>query len=169
MRTFAQRITSNDRIRIERDPLHAILVDPDMLAQLTPLVQSIEVRGDRWEWQLIGINALGIKAAPRFTTVMDIAETRIAFEPADDTDELAAATGAITVEPDGDAHTVVAIDLTATVELPLPRLATRAVQSVMFSTMKAGGARFAENLLRHLGDPPHRGLDVRAPGLAVDR
>ncbi len=163
MSTFAQRITSNDRIQVDPVALHEVLVTSKMLARLTPLVASIDVDGERWTWQLVGVNALGINAAPAFTTLMNIDDRRIAFEPDPTTDERATATGVITVEPDGPAHTVVAIDLTATVDLPLPRMTTRAVQSVMFSTMKAGGARFAENLLRHLGNPPHRGLDVRNP------
>jgi carbon monoxide dehydrogenase subunit G len=168
--TFAQRILSSDRIEAAPEPLRDVLGSPALLAELTPLVQGIEVAGDRWRWQLVGITALGISAAPAFTTVMAVEPTRIAFRPDPSRPERASATGHISVEPDGPDHTVVAIDLTATVDLRLPSVAARAVRSVMYSTMRAGGARFADNLLAHLGDPPHRGLDVRpgpTPGPAV--
>jgi uncharacterized protein YndB with AHSA1/START domain len=161
MTTFAQRITSNDRIEVQPERLYEYFVTPHLLAKLTPLVKSIDVDDDHWTWQLVGVNALGINAAPCFTTIMDVDTDRIGFRPDPHADDRASATGTITVEADGPEHTVVAIDLTATVALPLPRMAAKGVQSVMFSTMKAGGSRFADNLLRELGNPYHRGLDVR--------
>jgi carbon monoxide dehydrogenase subunit G len=161
MATFSQGIISDDRIEVDQQRIHRILTDPTRLAQLTPLVKSIQDDGNRWTWQLVGINALGIQAAPSFTTLMDIGPEKIAFRPAPDVDERATATGHLTVTRDGDTHTTVAIELVATVELPVPKMAARGVQSVMFQTMKAGGARFADNLLTHLGSPPHRGLNVR--------
>jgi hypothetical protein len=167
MTRFAQRILSDDRIRVAAPTLHRCLTSPEALAELTPLVAAISAEGDRWVWQLVGISALGITAAPSFTTLMDVGETRIGFEPDPGRPERASATGFIVVEPDGPDHTRVAIDLTATVELPLPQAAGRAVRRVMYRTMRAGGTRFAEALLHRLGDPPHRGLHVR-PGPAPD-
>ncbi|MEE8601185.1 hypothetical protein [Euzebya tangerina] len=170
MGSFAQRIISDDRIAVAPARVHEVLSTPEMLAELTPLVASIDVHlagpdGDRWTWQLSGVNALGIRAAPSFTTLMDIGEQAIIFAPEPGTDERAMASGRIDVTAGSTMEeTVVAIDLIATVELPLPQLARRAVKSVMFQTMKVGGTRFAENLLRHLGDPWHRGLNVRDPG-----
>lgn len=162
MPRFTQTVRSDDRITTTPDRVWAVLVDPALLARMTPLVDVIIVDGERWRWRLITLSGLGMTAAPQFTTVMrlDVGH-RIDFEPAPETDDRASASGFLTVEADGE-DTVVAIDVTATVDLPLPVVMARPVTRVMFSTMKAGGTRFARNLLVHLGDPPHRGLDVRS-------
>ena len=173
MTTFAQRIVSDDLIAVPPSVIHTILSTPDDLAELTPLIDTVTPQedGDRWVWQLNGINALGISAAPKFTTDMAISDERIAFQPVEGTGERATATGHLEVrEPRGtdregrswEGGTFVLIDLVATVELPLPKAMSRPVQRVMFRTMKAGGARFAENLLAHLDGAAHRGLDVRS-------
>ena len=162
MAQFAQRITSSDRIAVAPARVHEVLTDPDLLARLTPLVAGITVEGDRWTWRLTGVQAMGVKVAPEFTTMMEIGPNSIAFEPAPDADERASADGQIDVTPGRtEDETVVAIDLIAVVELPLPKMASRGVKTVMFQTMKVGGSRFADNLLKHLGNPWHRGLDVR--------
>lgn len=163
---FSQTVLSDDLIQIAPEALWEVLVDPELLAELTPLVDRITQLEDRWMWRLVTVNALGIKAAPEFTTLIRLDEgSRIDFEPDPTADERASAQGFLTVGPDGDGGARIAIDVTATVELPLPSVMGRPVRGVMFQTMKAGGSRFARNLLSHLGDPPHRGLDVRA----VDR
>lgn len=162
MTKFAQGITSTDRIGVPPDRVHRVMADPDLVADLTPLVQGITVDGDRWRWQLTGIRALGLSIAPAFMSLMDIDQECITFRPDPQATEMATATGELSMTEDGPDHTALAIDLVATVDLPLPRIMGGAVRRVMFETMKAGGNRFADNLLRHLGDPPHRGLDIRA-------
>ncbi|CAN5360741.1 hypothetical protein BH23ACT9_BH23ACT9_16170 [soil metagenome] len=161
MPTFSQTVLSDDRIKATPEEVWAVLVDPVMLAKLTPLVDTITVEGERWTWRLTTVNGLGLTAAPEFTTVMRLGEgRRIDFEPDPQSGERATAKGFLTVDVDGD-ETILAIDVTASVDLPLPRMMSKPVRSIMFSTMKAGGSRFARNLLRHLGNPSHRGLDVR--------
>lgn len=166
MPRFSQTVLSDDQIQIAPEALWEVLVDPDLLAELTPLVDRITQLEDRWTWRLVTVNALGMRAAPEFTTLIRLHDgTRIDFEPDPSAEERASAEGFLTVGPDGDGGARIAIDVTATVELPLPTVMGRPVRRVMFQTMKAGGTRFARNLLAHLGNPPHRGLDVRA----VDR
>lgn len=162
MNRFAQGIVSTDRINVQPERVHEIMADPDLLAKLTPLVQKITTDGDRWRWQLVGINALGLSIAPAFLSVMDIGEECITFRPDPHASEMATASGELSVTADGPAHTSLAIDLVATIDLPVPKMMGAAVRRVMFETMKVGGARFADHLLRHLGDPPHSGLNIRA-------
>ncbi|WP_157965462.1 hypothetical protein [Euzebya rosea] len=162
MTCFAQRVIANDVLDVEHDRVFDVLADPDCLATLTPLVARIDTNGDRWTWQLVEVSALGVTATARFTTLMDIGTDAIRFRPAPDVDERASATGHLEVTPEADGRTRVAIDLTATVELPLPRMMSRPVTAVMFATMRGGGSRFADNLLDHLGNPGRRGMEVRA-------
>ena len=161
MTTFAQRIISDDRIAVAPDAVWAVLSDPDRLAGLTPLVDHIRVDGDRWRWQLVTVRGLGLEVALSLTTIMDISDTAIAFRPDPEADDRAGARGQLDVVGDGPDHTTVAIDLEASVDLPLPRLATRAVRGVMYPAMRTAGVRFATNLLHELGDPDHKGINVR--------
>jgi carbon monoxide dehydrogenase subunit G len=162
MPTFSQRVLSDDRIDTSPGEVWEVLVTPELLARLTPLVDRITVDGDLWHWRLTPVSGLGMTEAPEFTTLMHLEEgRRISFEPAPGADDRASAVGELRVDADGDGTTV-AIDITASVDLPLPGLMGRAVRGVMFQTMKAGGSRFARNMLAHLGDPPHRGLHVRS-------
>ncbi len=161
MTTFAQRIVSDDRIATPSERVWAVLRDPDALARLTPLVDRIEVDGDRWRWQLATVRGLGLEEALSLTTVMEFSDQAIAFRPAPEAGDRASARGQLDVVADGEAHTRVAIDLEATVDLPLPRLAAKAVQAVMYPAMRTAGVRFANNLLAELGNPGHDGVNVR--------
>lgn len=161
MAEFSQRIVSDDVIATNPDALWQVLCDPDRVAELTPLVAVVTEEGDRWRWRLTGIKALGIQAAPVFTTVMDIGRLHMRFTPAPDTAERASAAGTLLVRPEEEDRAFIAIDLTATVDVPLPSQLDSPVRRVMFRAMRAGGERFAHNLLDSLGNPWHRGLDVR--------
>lgn len=164
MPRFTQTVRSDDRISTTPDRVWAVLTDPQLLAQLTPLVDTITPDGDLWRWRLTRISGLGMSAAPQFTTLVRLQEgRRIDFEPPPGARDRASAAGFLTVQPEGE-ETVVAIDVTATVDLPLPRAMQRPVRALMYRTMRAGGTRFARNLVAHLGDPPHRGLRVHDAG-----
>lgn len=161
MAVFTQRVVSDDRIAAPKQDICKVLLDPDQLAVFTPLVDRITVDGDRWTWSLVGVSALGTSVAPTFTTIMDISEDGFAFRPDPGSSDRASARGELRVTPDGPDHTELHIDLTASIELPLPRMARGAVEQVMFRSMKAGGSRFADNLLAHLGNPTRRGMNLR--------
>ena len=133
-----------------------VLTDPAVLAALTPLVHSIEPEGEQWRWTLIGIDGLGIRAQPSFTEHMAFVDDReIVFTPAPPPDqtERAAVEGSYRLDPATGGCTV-SIDLTVRVDLPLPGLARRSVETIMTSTMRTTGQRFAANLYEHLGLDP---------------
>lgn len=162
MTRFSTRIESSDVVGAPREAIFAVLQDPDLLAELTPLVEAITRIDDtpRWRWQLAGISALGTRFHPCFTVAMHFQEpARIDFahDPPAGASEHAAAEGIYELDevsasdefPDGG--TRVAIQLDVHVELPLPKVSRRAVEGVMHRTTEKMGERFAVNLRRHLG------------------
>ena len=156
MTTFSSRNVSEADVPAPRADIWAILTDPARLASITPLVRSIKADGDLWCWQLAGISALGVKVAPSFVERMDFVDgERIEFTPAPPagTEERAGATGTYVLSDAGDG-THLAIDITIEADLPLPKVAKRAVEKVMASMMERTGDRFARNLYDQLGLDP---------------
>lgn len=163
MTRFTTTVRTDDIVHADPDAVWAAMGDPALLARLTPAVAEItRTDGDRWCWRLVGINALGVTAAPSFTERMtyDHERRRIDFahDPPDGKSEAAGAAGTYHLIRT-DEGVYVGIDLTAHVDLPLPRLARRAVETVMARTIVSGGGRFADGLLRHLGATA-RGMQV---------
>ncbi|CAN5499235.1 hypothetical protein BH10ACT1_BH10ACT1_25850 [soil metagenome] len=156
MASFSSRNQSTAVVPAKRSAIWAVLADPDALADLTPLVKAISADGDLWCWQLNGISALGVSVAPAFTERMKFEEgERIDFEPDPPFGEQrAGATGTYLLSDAADGATALAIDITITAELPLPRAAKRAVEKVMAATMARTGDRFARNLYVRLGLDP---------------
>jgi len=156
MASFSSRNRSTATVPAKRDAIWKVLSDPGALADLTPLVKAISAEGDLWCWQLNGISALGISAAPAFTERMAFVEgERIDFEPDPPFgDQRAGATGTYLLADGADGSTELSIDITITAELPLPKAAKRAVEKVMATTMKKTGDRFARNLYQALGLDP---------------
>lgn len=165
--TFSTRLIATDRIHAPFDDVWGIFADTATLVSLTPLLAEVRDLGERWEWRMAAINRLGISAAPVFTTLMDVHATGMRFRPDPTRGEPAAAAGEIRVEPEGLARTSVSLDLTASVSLPLPRLARRAVEGVMDATLRAGGRRFLSNLLQALDNPADDGLRIRRMPVAA--
>jgi carbon monoxide dehydrogenase subunit G len=150
---FEATIDSGATISASREEVWDALTDPQLLAELTPLLSRVEADGDTWTWYLTKISALGVSVCPSFTEQMRfIDHERIEYThraPAGVT-ERAGAEGRYELS-DAGAGTQLAIRLSLCVDLPLPRAASRAVQSVMRSTMRRTGDRFSANLLAHLG------------------
>lgn len=156
MTTFSANNTSSAVVRAPRDRIWAILTDPDLLADLTPLVRTIVADGDTWVWSLAGIKGLGMDVAPSFTEQMTFTpEERIdyAHTPPPGSKEWAGADGWYQLE-DHPTGTTVSISITLHVDLPLPRLSTRAVEGVMTQAMIRTGDAFARNLNQELGVHP---------------
>lgn len=129
-----------------------VLQRPDLLAELTPLVDRIETSGNLWRWYLAGLSALGVSVMPSFTVRMTFDEGRhiwFRHAPQEGRTEQAGADGEyhLTDHPDG-CH--LATSLTVRVELPLPRLARGAVLPIMRATVRRQGEAFGDNLLDHL-------------------
>lgn len=153
MTTFTTRNDSTEAIAAPREQVWATMTDPDLLAELTPLIDRIEEDGDHWRWCLASIEALGVSIAPCFTVEMTFDEPeRIAFEhdPPAGASEPAGANGYYDLI-DIEQGTVLDIDMTMHVELPLPRMARGAVERIMDRTTQMHGDRFFQNLLDHLG------------------
>jgi hypothetical protein len=129
------------------------LTDPVLLPRLTPLLSRIDADGDVWRWHMVRIAALGVSVIPTFTERMTFTEPSVidySHEPPRGTTERAGAEGRYRLtEIDGGTH--LAISLTLSVDLPLPRAAAPAVRKVMTGIMQRTGERFSANLLAHLG------------------
>jgi carbon monoxide dehydrogenase subunit G len=152
MTRFSATTESTAVVAADRDDIWDVLTDPALLAELTPLLRRIDADGDRWRWEMTGLEVLGVGFSPTFTERMSwVPGRRIGFthEPPAGVGEQAGAEGhyELADTPEG---TLLSIVLRLDVELPLPRLAAPAVRSVMGATMRAMGDRFSANLLAHL-------------------
>ena len=162
MATFSSRNVSTATLPVPRGAIWELVSDPDTLAELTPLVASITVAGDRWCWTLAGISALGVSTAPSFTERMNfVRESLIEFDHDPDEPERAGATGTYRLDALDPSTTRLHIDITLCAELPLPGFSRGAVERVMAATMRRTGDAFAANLY-------HR-LDVDPGAVVVDR
>ena len=152
MATFTVEHVGNDVVTADLPTVWAVMTDPQVIADLTPLVDCITAEGDRWTWELVGISALGVSIKPRFTERMVFDEPhRITFahDPATGRRETAGVEGVYDLE-EVEGGTRLRIRMAVSVELPLPRLAGGAVRGVMKASMQQSGNRFWANLLRHL-------------------
>ena len=157
MAWFRARNISTSTVPVPADVIWPIITDPQQLAGLTPLIESIEPRNDLWTWRLHGIEALGLTVAAVFTESMTfIDERQIRFEhtpPAGST-ERTGVRGVYDVDPISETATGLRVDLTLSVELPLPRAARPAVERILQTSMRLTGRRFAENLYELLDLDP---------------
>lgn len=135
----------------------AALVDPTLMAELTPFLKRITADGDHWHWEMSGIDVLGLRVAPAFTERMTFTEPdRIEFrhDPPADAKERSGVEGRYDLRPVPEAEgggTFLATDLTISLDLPLPRLSAPAVRATMTKVVDTMGERFSRNLLDHLG------------------
>jgi carbon monoxide dehydrogenase subunit G len=154
---FSARNASLSTVPVDADTLWELITDPATLAELTPLVRSIEASGSNWRWTLNGIEGLGLKVEAVFTERMEFIDRRqivFSHEPAPGHRERAAVEGVYDFTPVGDKATELRVDLTLLVDLPLPRLSKPAVEKIMESSMRLTGHRFATNLYERLGLDP---------------
>jgi len=134
-----------------------VLNDPELLGELTPLVDRIRARGDVWSWTLAGISGLGIEVAPTFTERMvftPISRIEYHHEPPPGSSERAGVDGTYLITKIDEGTSKLTIDLTLCVELPLPGFSRRVVEGIMAASMGRTGDAFARNLYRHLGIDP---------------
>lgn len=153
MTRFSASNRSEAVVAAAREEIWAVLTDPGLLTQLTPLLQHVEADGDLWRWDLARIPVLGVAVAPSFTERMTFEPpSRIAFTHAPPTDasERGGVDGWYTLV-DVDGGTLLSTALSVEVDLPLPRASSIAVRGVMRTVMARMGDRFGANLERHLG------------------
>ncbi len=172
MATFSSRNVSVAVVPAPRERIWSVLRDADVLASLTPLVRAIEVTeqgadSDVWTWHLVGISAIGVSVTPTFTELMTFdapKEIRFTHQPPEGRSERASANGFYRLESSENDSTRLSVDITLCVELPLPRLARRAVEATMGSMMQRTGDRFASNLYRTLDIDPNDVTLAARPG-----
>lgn len=166
MTVFSARNTSASIVPAPSSEIWQLITDPDTLAALTPLVRSIEASGSHWRWTLDGIAALGLSVDAVFTERMEFTEgRRIVFshDPPGTGQELAGLEGVYDLTPIDGAATDLAIDLMLSIDLPLPGLSRKAVESAMRSMMRTTGRMFASNLYEALGLDPSK-IRITEPG-----
>jgi carbon monoxide dehydrogenase subunit G len=159
MATFSARTTAEAVVLAPQQDIWDVLVDPELMARFTPFLKQITADGDRWRWEMAGLDVLGVKVAPAFTERMVFAEPdRIEFrhDPPAGASEKAGVEGWYDLAPvdgpsDGGGATRLVTALEITLELPLPRVAGGAVRATMRKVIDTMGDRFSENLLAHLG------------------
>ena len=152
MTAFSTRDVSTAVVNASRDDIWALVSHPATLAELTPLIDSIEQSGELWTWQLRGISALGVSIAPSFTERMHLVEPEsIEFAHDPPSNELAGANGTYRLTEIDASTTELHIDITLCADLPLPGLTRKAVEKVMATMMRRTGDAFAANLYQRLG------------------
>ncbi len=152
MTRFSATVSSTGAVPASRAAVWSVLVDPEMIVAMTPLLTRIEATGDTWRWHMQRVGALGLQLAPTFTERMSFTElTRIDFspQPPAGSHEWAAVEGCYRLADDGD-RTQLSISVTVTIEAPLPRAARPTVTRAMKATMHSMGDRFAANLERQV-------------------
>ena len=153
MRSFSATTESEAVVAAPAADIWAVLTDPVLLPELTPLLTRIDADGDIWTWHMMQIKALGVGISPKFTERMlfdDGHRIDYSHAPAEGVHERTGAHGWYQLD-EVEQGTQLSISLTLSVELPLPRTAGPAVRRVMKTTITRTGERFSSNLLKHLG------------------
>lgn len=152
MGVFSAKTTAEAVVPHERSRIWDVLVDPALVAQMTPFVKRIDASGEHWRWSMSGLEVLGVGFAPSFTERMVLKDReRLEFhhEPPGHEKERAGVNGWYDLS-DADDGTRLETSLEICVSLPLPRAAGPAVRSTMKGVMATMGDRFSKNLLDHL-------------------
>jgi carbon monoxide dehydrogenase subunit G len=156
---FSASKRSSAVVPFPREAVWALLTDPHQVARLTPMVRSIQPRGDLWLWKLAPIEVLGHSVGLSFTERMEFTpQERIVYTHTPTGDERAGVEGTYLLEDTGSGTrsaagthgTRLTIELGVAVDPPSPRLARPAVQASMHGVIAAMGAGFAHNLDRQL-------------------
>lgn len=154
MALFSSSTTADAVVPVERARVWQALTDPDVVAQLTPFIASIEAHGDdHWIWHLSGLSVLGKGFSATFTERMTLEEGKrieFAHDPPRGAKERAGVHGwyALTDHADG---VLLETSMEITVDLPLPRVSGAAVRTTMRGVIHQMGDRFSKNLVQHLG------------------
>ena len=153
MATFTRTRKDTADVPHPVEAVWGLLVDPDAIARLTPLVSRIAVDDQgRWVWSLQRVPVPGRLLDLSMTQEMTFTpQRRIEFThtPLED-GARAGADGFYGLEPIDDG-TRLTIEITVTARLPLPGLARPAVEATMQQVLTQMGNRFAANMLRELG------------------
>ena len=151
MTAFTASTTASAIVPVARERVWDVLVDPNLVAEFTPFVKSIEARGEHWIWTLSGLSVLGKGFSATFTERMTLEDQkRIEFTHDPPDTERAAVNGWYNLEEVAEGVRL-ETSLEICVDLPLPKLSGGAVRTAMKGVMATMGDRFSKNLLAHLG------------------
>jgi carbon monoxide dehydrogenase subunit G len=150
MTVFSASKRSTAVVPHPRPAVWDVLSNAGLVARLTPMVRSIEDKGETWLWKLAPIEVLGKSIGLSFTERMEFThQERIVYTHAPKGDERAGVEGTYDLADSG-AGTRLSIELGVHVDLPFPKLAKPAVQASMQAVIAAMGVGFARNLEREL-------------------
>ena len=152
MTRFSASTEATAVVRATRQEIWDLLVDPDAIAEMTPFVKRITADGDHWRWEMSGLEVLGKNVSPAFTEKMTFTDLeRIEFhDPPAGTTERSAVEGWYELS-DAEEGTHLATNLEITLDLPLPKVSSKAVTATMGGVIEKMGDRFSKNLLDRLG------------------
>ncbi len=153
MNRFTATTKAEAVVAADRQAIWDVLVDPLLIARMTPFVKQIDADGHAWSWQMSGLEVLGVGLAPAFTekmTFTDLEHIDFAHDPPSGRVERTGVNGWYDLS-EADGGTLLRTSLEVVVELPLPRLSSPAVTTAMKGVMATMGDRFSKNLLDHLG------------------
>lgn len=154
MNQFSATKREEATVPFPRSRVWEALVDPDLVARLTPMVKSISTSPDdaeTWIWHLRTIPVVGVAIEPHFTVKMTFTpEEHISYSPVPGQKENTCVTGEYGLTATGESSTHLSIHLTITVALPLPKMSRRVVHPVMQATLATMGVGFARALDREL-------------------
>ena len=153
MTTFSAHTTAEAIVPVPRDRVWDVLIDPDLIAQLTPFVKSIKADGEHWIWTLSGFNVLGKGFSATFTermTLEDGKRIEFAHDPPRGIKEPTSVNGWYNLA-DVEEGVRLETSMEIQVDMPLPKLAGGAVRTTMKGVLATMGDRFSKNLLTHLG------------------
>lgn len=153
MTRFTAGTEASAVITATREDVWAVLEDPQAIAEMTPFVDRISADGDHWTWSLGGLEVLGVSVSPTFTELMAFDRPgRIEFrhDPPADAHERSGVEGWYDLaEHEQGTHLRTSLEIT--LDLPLPKLSSRAVTATMNGVVQKMGDRFSERLLERLG------------------
>lgn len=153
MTRFTATTSAEAVVAAPRQQIWDVLVDPDAIARLTPFLKKVVVDGEHWRWEMTGLDVLGVKVAPTFTERMvldDLERIEFHHDPPAGSKERSGVEGWYDLS-DTEGGTHLATSLEITLDLPLPKVSSRAVTSAMKGVMGTMGDKFSANLLRELG------------------
>ena len=118
---FSASKRSTAVVPFTRTAVWEVLTDPHQVARLTPMVRSIQPRGDLWLWKLAPIEVLGRSVGLSFTERMEFTpQERIVYTHTPTGDERAGVEGTYLLA-DAGSGTRLSIDLGVDVDLPFPQ------------------------------------------------
>ncbi len=153
MTRFSASTEATAVVKATRQEIWDLLVDPDAIAEMTPFVKRITADGDHWRWEMSGLEVLGKNVSPAFTekmTFTDLERIEFRHDPPEGTTERSAVEGWYDLS-DADEGTRLATSLEITLDLPLPKVSSKAVTATMSGVIEKMGDRFSKNLLDRLG------------------